>query len=162
MAVEIRRVTVGEWRAYRDIRLAALLDTPDAFGGTYAESVVRSDEWWIERTRLAAESDEQALFVAWADSAVGLAGTFFDEPDWVVIAMWVDPEHRGKGLGRRLLDAVVDFQRVHGATESVLGVVDGNDGARALYERYGYRDNGVANPLREGEPLIVREMRLAL
>jgi len=163
IGVEIRRVNTDEWREYRDIRLAALLDAPDAFGSTYAESVARDDAWWIERTRLSAESDEQAMFLAWSGSTVvGLAGTFFDEPDWVVIAMWVDPAHRGMGLGRRLLDAVIDFQRAQGATESVLGVVDGNDAARALYEQYGFRDNGVANPLREGEPLIVRELRLKL
>ena len=153
----------AEWREYRDIRLASLLDAPDAFGSTYAASSARPEEWWIDRTRLSAESDEQAMFIAWdGKNAVGLAGTFFDDPDWVVIAMWVDPAQRGNGLGRLLLDAVVDFQRAQGATESVLGVVDGNDAARALYERYGFEDNGVANPLREGEPLIVREMRLVL
>ena len=160
--MEIRRVTADEWREYRDIRLAALRDTPDAFGSTYGESATRPDEWWIERTWLSAESDQQALFLAWDEKPIGLAGTFFDDPDWVVIAMWVDPARRGQGLGRRLLDAVVEFQRAHGATESVLGVVDGNDAARALYERYGFRDNGVANALRPGEPLIVREMRLTL
>ena len=162
MSVEIRRVRPDEWREYRDIRLAALLDTPDAFGSTYEGSIVHPDEWWMERTRLSAESDQQAIVIAWDEKPVGLAGTFFDDPDWVVIAMWVDPAHRGKGLGWKLLDAVVGFQRAHGATESVLGVVDGNSEARALYERYGFRDNGVANPLREGEPLIVREMRLPL
>jgi ribosomal protein S18 acetylase RimI-like enzyme len=160
VSVEIRRVTADEWRDYRAIRLAALLDTPDAFGSTYADSVLHPDEWWMERTRLGAESDEQALYMAWDDTPVGLAGTFFDDPDWVVIAMWVDPAHRGEGLGRRLLDAVVDFQRAQGAAECVLGVVDGNDAARALYERYGFVDTGVANPLREGEPLIVRELKL--
>jgi GNAT superfamily N-acetyltransferase len=163
MAPEIRRVAPDEWSEYRDIRLAALRDAPDAFGSTYAESAARPEEWWIERTRLSAASDEQAIFLAWdGGTAVGLAGTFFDGPDWVVVAMWVAPEQRGAGLGRLLLDAVVDFQRAQGATESVLGVVDGNDDARALYERYGFRDNGVANPLREGELLIVREMRLEL
>ena len=57
---------------------------------------------------------------------------------------------------------VVDYIRGQGASEVVLGVVDGNDAARALYERYGFVDTGVANPLREGEALIVREMKLQL
>jgi GNAT superfamily N-acetyltransferase len=161
--MQIRRVTPDEWRQLRDTRLAALQESPDAFGGTYTESVARSDDWWVEWARKSAESDEQAMFLAWdGDAPVGIAGTFFDDPDWVVIAMWVDPARRGDGLGRRLLDAVVDFQRAQGATESVLGVVDGNDSARALYERYGYVDVGIANPLRPGEPLIVRELRLEL
>jgi GNAT superfamily N-acetyltransferase len=161
--MEIRRVTQGAWRELRDIRLAALRESPDAFGTTYAEAVARPEEWWVDWARKSAESDRQAMFLAWdGGTPVGIAGTFFDDPDWVVIAMWVAPQSRGGGLGRRLLDAVVDFQRAHGATESVLGVVDGNDAARTLYERYGYVDAGVANPLREGEPLIVRELRLKL
>ena len=161
--MQIRRVTSAEWRELRDIRLAALQESPDAFGGTYAVSVARTDEWWVEWARKSAESDEQAMFLAW-DGAdpVGIAGTFLDAGEWVVIAMWVDPAHRGTGVGRRLLDAVIEFHREHGATESVLGVVDGNGGARTLYERYGFVDTGVANPLREGEPLIVREMKLVL
>lgn len=65
-------------------------------------------------------------------------------------------------MGRALLDAVVAFIRGQGATEVVLGVTDGNDAARALYERYGFAFNGVTNPLREGESLIVREMKLQL
>ena len=115
--MQIRRVTPDDWRAFREIRLAALQDAPDAFGGTYAESVARPEEWWVEWARKSAESDEQAMFLAWdGDAPVGIAGTFFDDPDWVVIAMWVDPARRGGGLGRRLLDAVVDFQRAQGAT----------------------------------------------
>jgi len=161
--MQIKRVTSDEWGELRDIRLAALQESPDAFGGTYAASVARTDEWWVEWARKSAESDEQAMFLAWdGETPVGIAGTFFDDPDWVVIAMWVAPTRRGEGLGRRLLDAVVEFQRGRGATESVLGVVEGNGAAQALYERYGYVDTGIANPLREGEPLIVRELRLKL
>jgi ribosomal protein S18 acetylase RimI-like enzyme len=100
--------------------------------------------------------------MAWADEPVGLAGAFFEPPDWVVIAMWVAPTHRGRGLGRALLDTVAAFVRAQGAGEMVLGVTDGNEAARRLYERYGFVDTGVANPIREGEDLIVREMRLQL
>src|SRR4051794_36466500 len=62
--MEIRRVHPGEWRALRDLRLRALLDAPEAFGGTYEESSARPDERWIEWARALAESDQQALFVA--------------------------------------------------------------------------------------------------
>ena len=103
------------------------------------------------------------MFLAWDGATpIGIAGTFEDAGEHVVIAMWVDPARRGEGIGRQLLDAVVDFIRAKGAREVVLGVVDGNDAARVLYERYGFVDTGVANPLREGEPLIVREMKLQL
>ena len=36
-APTIRTFSPGEWRAYRDLRLRALTDSPDAFGRTLAE-----------------------------------------------------------------------------------------------------------------------------
>jgi ribosomal protein S18 acetylase RimI-like enzyme len=161
--MEVRRVTPGEWEELRDIRLASLLDTPDAFGGTYAVSVLRDETWWRDWAKRTAESETDAMFLAWdGGKPVGIVGTFNDAGESVVIAMWAAPAHRGRGLGRALLDAVVSFIRAQGAREVVLGVTDGNDAARALYERYGFAFNGVANPLREGESLIVREMTLRL
>jgi ribosomal protein S18 acetylase RimI-like enzyme len=41
-----------------------------------------------------------------------------------------------------------------------LSVTDGNDGARRLYERYGFADTGVAEPLRSNSALTIRELEL--
>src|SRR5690349_7939355 len=99
----IRRVTPAEWQELRDTRLAALRDAPDAFGGTYEASVSRPDEWWQDWARKSAESDEQAMFLAWDDTRpAGIAGTFLHEGRWTLIAMWVEPAKRGAGLGREL------------------------------------------------------------
>lgn len=76
-------------------------------------SVLRDEAWWRDWAKRSAESETDAMFLAWDG----------DTP---------------------------------------VGVTDGNDAARVLYERYGFAFNGVANPLREGEPLIVREMTLSL
>lgn len=102
------------------------------------------------------------MFLAWdGDHPVGIAGAFRSEAGrWTVIAMWVRPAHQGRGLGRRLLDAVVGFIRAQGGREAFLGVTDGNYGARRLYETYGFVEDGVAYPLRDGSPLVARELRL--
>lgn len=71
------------------------------------------------------------------------------------------PESRDRGAGRRLLDAAVGFAREHGAETIELGVTDGNDAARALYERYGFVDTGRAEPLESHPELTVRYLRLA-
>jgi ribosomal protein S18 acetylase RimI-like enzyme len=163
--VDVRRVQSDEWQELRAIRLAALRDTPDAFGGTYEQSSSRPDEWWVDWARRSAESGAQAMFLAFdGDAPVGIAGTYLDDDDGRrnVIAMWVDPQQRGAGIGRALLDAVVEFVRAQGASELVLGVTDGNDAARRLYESYGFAENGESYPLREGSPLTVRELRLPL
>ena len=48
----------------------------------------------------------------------------------------VYPEHRGKGIGSRLLEQVEDLNK--DATMSLI-VSDANLGAMRLYERLGYR-----------------------
>lgn len=153
-----------EWEALRDVRVRALADAPDAFGTTHAEALARPDEWWIEWARRSAESYEQAMALAWeGGAAVGMAGAFrHDEgKGWQVISMWVDPAHRGRGVGRALLEVAVAFAEARGAGEVTLSVTDGNDSARRLYESYGFADTGTAEPLRSNPELTVRDMRLS-
>lgn len=152
-----------EWEALRAVRLRALADAPDAFGTTHAEASVRPDSWWVEWALASAESGTQAMLLAWdGDAAVGIAGVYFnDEQLWQVVSMWVEPAARGRGVGEALLDGVVAFARAHGAVDIRLSVTDGNDGARTLYERYGFVDAGFAEPLRSNSALTIRELRLA-
>jgi ribosomal protein S18 acetylase RimI-like enzyme len=51
----------------------------------------------------------------------------------------VRPGHRGKGIGGRLLDGLEAALAADGVEDLVLGVLPGNDAARRLYERRGYR-----------------------
>ena len=113
--------------------------------------------------RLAARSstgDAQAMFLAWRDGApIGIAGVFVEEERHHVISMWTEPTSRGLGVARALLDAVVAFAGDDG--EIVLGVTEGNDAARRLYERYGFVDTGRTEPLRPGSAQAIHELRLA-
>lgn len=148
----------------RDVRVRALADAPDAFGTTHAEALARPDAWWIEWAQRSAESDEQAMVLAWdGGAAVGIAGVFRhdDGKGWQVISMWVDPAHRGCGVARALLEVAVAFAEARGAGEVILSVTDGNDSARRLYESYGFADTGVDEPLRSNPALTVRDMRLS-
>ena len=53
--------------------------------------------------------------------------------------IFVAPEARGQGVGTGLLDAVAAEAQRRGYAEVRLDVVEGNDRARALYEREGFR-----------------------
>jgi len=158
----VRRVRADEWRALREVRLRALADAPEAFGTTYAEALSLPDGSWRARCRLAAESDREAMMLAWDGARpVGLAGVFhIGGQRWQVISMWVEPEVRRRGVGRALLHAVVAFARTDADAEVLLSVTDGNR-ARALYETYGFVDTGFTEPLRSNPALTIREMRLA-
>lgn len=57
-------------------------------------------------------------------------------------ALAVRRDRRGQGIGSRLLRATLDYARERGARRVVLQVVDTNDGARRLYERFGFVPTG--------------------
>ena len=48
-APTIRALGADEWRVYRDLRVRALADSPDAFGRTLAEEDGRLDTEWSSR-----------------------------------------------------------------------------------------------------------------
>lgn len=161
--MQVRRVSSDEWTVLCDVRLRALADAPDAFGTTHAEARSRPDEWWRTWAATSAESESQAMMLAWdGDDAVGIAGVFAtDDRAWQVISMWVEPRARGRGAGHALLEAVIGWARAHDSSRAIrLSVTDGNDGARRLYERYGFVDTGVTERLRSNSALTIRELEL--
>ncbi|HEX8804873.1 MAG TPA: GNAT family N-acetyltransferase [Acidimicrobiales bacterium] len=56
-----------------------------------------------------------------------------------VQALFVDPGHWGRGIGRALHDAALDHLRLAGFRVAVLWVIEGNVRARAMIERWGWR-----------------------
>jgi ribosomal protein S18 acetylase RimI-like enzyme len=59
---------------------------------------------------------------------------------WYVNILGVFPEYRGRGLGSRLLRRAEELADATGTRRMSLIVDSGNDGARRLYERTGYRE----------------------
>jgi GNAT superfamily N-acetyltransferase len=57
--------------------------------------------------------------------------------------LYVDPRAWGQGAGRRLHDAVVDWCVEAGVVPIELWVLERNDRARAMYERWGWVLDGV-------------------
>jgi lincosamide nucleotidyltransferase A/C/D/E len=62
----------------------------------------------------------------------------------VIYQLYVDPNAFGLGIGKRLLDAAVDWLREpeRAFDELTLWVLEGNVGARRFYEREGWRADG--------------------
>lgn len=152
MDIVVRRIAAGEGRLLRDVRLAALADAPSAFGSTYAGEVGRSDEEWEERARLGSVGGARATFFAVREDGrvVGLAGGYRDDEapgDVHLVSMWADPVARRSGVGRALVQAVVDWATETGADVVRLWVTRGNDAAHALYLRMGFEDTGDVQPL---------------
>jgi ribosomal protein S18 acetylase RimI-like enzyme len=61
------------------------------------------------------------------------------EPAGVLHDLVVDPGHRGQGIGRRLLDAMIAALAARGAPRVVLSTAERNEAAQRLFERAGFR-----------------------
>jgi GNAT superfamily N-acetyltransferase len=62
-----------------------------------------------------------------------------DDPGVVyLVAMWVEPDLRGSGVARELVERVVEWARGHGRSRVILSVEDGNGRAARLYEKCGF------------------------
>lgn len=60
--------------------------------------------------------------------------------------MYLRPELRGQGWGRRMLERAIDFARQAGARSIVLETATRLESARRLYEAYGFVTNDEAPP----------------
>jgi ribosomal protein S18 acetylase RimI-like enzyme len=89
-------------------------------------------------------SGEIAVIFAAGEPSAGFAqlryrsSLYAPGPDACLEELWVRPEHRGRGLGRALLEAAMDLARKHGATRIDLNTSVTDVAARALYESCGF------------------------
>jgi GNAT superfamily N-acetyltransferase len=147
----IRRIQSDEGHALRAIRLAALEESPFAFGSSYESELERTDEEWRARARWGAEGVDRVTFFALVnDQTVGLVGGFRPEADGSVVelvSMWTSPDARGAGVGHALVGAVLEWARSVSATTVRLWVTRGNAPAQRLYESLGFHETGESQPL---------------
>jgi GNAT superfamily N-acetyltransferase len=57
------------------------------------------------------------------------------EPEGLIVSMWTEPEHRRRGLGRMVVEAIMAWGRANGITRFTLHA---SDAGRPLYELYGF------------------------
>jgi ribosomal protein S18 acetylase RimI-like enzyme len=60
-------------------------------------------------------------------------------PAGVVYDLIVDPEHRGQGIGRLLLDTTLAHLKAHGVPRVVLSTAEQNEAAKRLFASVGFR-----------------------
>jgi ribosomal protein S18 acetylase RimI-like enzyme len=143
---------------WRDLRLRALRDAPEAFYATYADESTRTDEEWqaaMERpgVRWVIPAAPGALGEV-AAQGVAIAGAFPTTPDGPLemCSVWVAPQVRGLGAGRALVAAAVEEAAAAGRPGVQLWVRAANGPARRMYERCGFVETGTEHgegPLRE-------------
>jgi GNAT superfamily N-acetyltransferase len=112
---------------------------PEAPKPTAAEL---TDRW---RQALAPGPSATAALVACHGPRRALVGTVAAEIERggpylaQVRRLYVDPDHWGCGIGRRLHDGVLEHLRAGGDGVVALWVLEANARARSMYERWGWR-----------------------
>jgi ribosomal protein S18 acetylase RimI-like enzyme len=141
-AFTIRHLTPAAAADYRNIRLAALQNAPEAFGSTYEMEAARPLSGWEERLQM------PGAFAAYLDGKIVDLARFVQDSGspkerhkGSVYAMYVVPEARGQRIGSALLEALIGD--ASGIVEQLrLGVVDDNAAAIRLYEKHGFEVYG--------------------
>jgi len=162
----IRPLYPDEWAIYRELRLRSLADAPDAFYSTFESENARSAEDWAARLAAAAVSGKDCPLLAELDGQpAGLVWAKMDSVNPALVhlfQMWVAPECRGRGVGRGLLDAALDWAREREVRFAELDVTLSNSSALRLYERAGFKAVNAPVPMRAGSDLMLQQMRLVL
>jgi len=152
------RVDEGNWRTYRDVRLASLLDSPLAFASTYAAEAAFGDDRWLARVH----SGSCTWLAMLAEQPVGtVTSVRFPEQaeeETCLVGLWVAGHARGTGVADALVTKVLDDARSRGLVRVTLDVAEANGRARAFYERMGFRPTGRQGVLPHDPGVVELEM----
>lgn len=136
-AVVLRTLRPQDWPAVRDIYAAGI-----AGGGATFETAVPPWEVWDARHR-----PDCRLVAERGGVVVGWAALLPVSPRAVYagvaeVSVYVDPAHRGHGIGAALLDRLVAAAEAAGVWTLQAGVFPENRASIALHERFGFRHVG--------------------
>ncbi|WP_019937912.1 GNAT family N-acetyltransferase [Bordetella sp. FB-8] len=144
--IQIRLLAAPDTSALREVRLTALTEAPRAFGSSMEEEELLGLDHFL---RLAEADEKSAVLGAFAEGRmVGMTcisqyGKLKARHKAFIWGVYVDPEHRGRGLARQLLQAALaraatmpGVRRVH------LTAAADNTAAMALYADLGFVEYG--------------------
>jgi ribosomal protein S18 acetylase RimI-like enzyme len=149
---------------YWQVRNQGLKEFPDAFTTSYEEGIATAPEKLAKRFG-GGNSDD---FVIGAFSATDklLGCTGFERETRAkqrhkgkVIGMYVIPDARGTGLGRKILAALLaEAEQLKGLEQIILSVTHSNEGARSLYLSMGFVGFGIErNAIKVGQNYYDKE-----
>ena len=144
--IAVRVLDESEWPLYRDVRVRALAESPDAFTATLADEADREDQFWRDRMtrsyRLLAERGS-------ASQGIVSLGPYEQDPSAAeVFGLYVVPDARGTGVAWRLVEAAAALATQKGYPQLYYWV--GTDNARAIgfAKNFGFRTTSYRRPSR--------------
>jgi ribosomal protein S18 acetylase RimI-like enzyme len=138
---KVEKLTENEWRRLRDVRLSALLDDPSAFLANHEREAAYGEQRWRQEF----SRGEWNIMLA-DDQEIGLLGVTREQKmrsqECYLEYLWVAPGFRRSGVASMLLRTVLDRLRDTGVDTVWLYILDGNEYAMRLYQRFGFQKTG--------------------
>ncbi|MEH2036598.1 GNAT family N-acetyltransferase [Nostoc sp.] len=142
----VKKLTKYDAEDYRQIRLEALDKNPDSFGTTYQEEVIKTIEQF--RDRIPVDNNNFILGCFEDKNLIGIVA-FHQESRiklWhkaYLSSMYVQQEYREKGVGKLLLNELIERPKSINEVEILLlDIVKNNVLAKALYLSLGFQIYG--------------------
>lgn len=147
--MEVKQLNAADARAYQNLRLLALQESPTAFSASYQDEADRSIE--EVAARLAPAKDGAICMLGVFDQAAlaGFVAIIHPQREKLrhcveLAGMYVAPQCRRRGFGSALLKAAIAHSRaIDGVRQIKLGVNVTNGAAKALYQSVGFESYGV-------------------
>lgn len=147
--VKITKLSPERWEEYKNLRLEALKQEPQAFASSYTQESITADEIWQERL-VADSKDTQStyLFAEINNQLVGMLRIAREQAPHSqhiasVYAVYVKSQFRGKGVGGKLLTEAINwFKKFPNPVKISLHVTTTQTGAIALYKSLGFETIG--------------------
>jgi RimJ/RimL family protein N-acetyltransferase len=148
-ALIIRPAVEEDALSYRELRLEALRNHPEAFSADYETNRAKPTSFWAERLR-ANNPDMPVMtyFAIHADKLIGMCSIVYaNSPKTrhtsTIVGMYVRPEWRGLHVAERLIDACIEWASTQEIILVKLAVVTTNAPAIRCYARSGFQVYGI-------------------
>ena len=140
--MNIRRINSNEGNLIKELRIAAISDSPLAFGESLEEAQTKLDREYAASAKLRAVSDSDAFFVVEDQRKyIGIIGAFFEngtnKP--FISSMWVHANNRKSNVGAELFFTAKSWLSDRGAKTIHAWVAQDNIVAMSFYKKLGFR-----------------------
>ncbi|TWD15646.1 GNAT family N-acetyltransferase [Marihabitans asiaticum] len=166
--ITVRALGEDDWETYREVRLAALEESPDAFVADKADEEGKSEQFWRERMnrsrRLLAEADGGRVGVVSIGSSPEKPDEETDDSAGQLFGLWVAPEWRGRSVAATLVREASKDAKGRGLRRLFYWVGTDNPRAVAFASSFGFRPTDDRRPMRthsdDGEEEIAMVLAL--
>lgn len=138
----IRRATLEDLGAITEIYNEAILQTVATFD-TELKSIEEQKIWFADHgpKQPILVVDQDGLVVAWSSLSKWSDRCAYS--DTAEVSLYVRKEHRGKGIGRKLLDAIIQEGHKVGLHTVIARIAEGNEPSINLFKSKGFEYIGV-------------------